>query len=114
MFDFFVEEVELPIDSDDQVVWRFAQSNDMILLTANRSMKRKNSLEQVMRGESTHKSRPVITIGNVDRLITEADYRESCVNRLSLVPFLQNGFTTKTDHFPTICVGWFIKTHRQF
>jgi predicted nuclease of predicted toxin-antitoxin system len=43
------EEVGLSIDSDDRVVWQSAQSNQMILLTANRSMKGKNSLEQVMK-----------------------------------------------------------------
>ena len=36
--------MSLPIDSDDRVVWRLAQSNQMILLTANRSMKGENSL----------------------------------------------------------------------
>jgi predicted nuclease of predicted toxin-antitoxin system len=39
------EEVELAIDSDDRVVWQFAQANQMVLLTANRSMKGKNSQE---------------------------------------------------------------------
>ncbi|EKF04357.1 hypothetical protein FDUTEX481_02036 [Tolypothrix sp. PCC 7601] len=37
----------------------FAQSNQMILLTANRSMKGENSLEQVMREEITPTSLPV-------------------------------------------------------
>jgi predicted nuclease of predicted toxin-antitoxin system len=76
------EEVGLSIDSDDRVVWQFAQANQMILLTANRSMKGKNSLEQVMREENTSTSLPVVTIGNIDRLLAEPDYRESCVNRL--------------------------------
>ncbi|NMG10270.1 ACP S-malonyltransferase [Brasilonema sp. UFV-L1] len=76
------EEVELPIDSNDRVVWRFAQANQMILLTANRSMKGKNSLEQVMREENTPTSLPVVTIGNIDRLLAEPDYRERCVNCL--------------------------------
>lgn len=50
---FMFEEVGLSMDSDDRVVWRCAQENQMILLTANRSMKGKNSLEQVMREENT-------------------------------------------------------------
>ncbi|WP_223257294.1 DUF5615 family PIN-like protein [Phormidesmis priestleyi] len=49
-------EMELSIASDDRVVWRLAQENQMILLTANRSMKGKDSLEQVMREESTSAS----------------------------------------------------------
>jgi hypothetical protein len=30
------DQVQLPINSSDRVVWRFAQENQMILLTANR------------------------------------------------------------------------------
>ena len=76
------EEVGLPIDSNDRTVWEFAQSNQMILLTANRSMKGKNSLEQVIREENTSTSLPVVTIGSIDRLLTEPGYGERCVNRL--------------------------------
>ena len=54
----------------------------MMLLTANRSMKGKDSLEQVMREENTPSSQPVITITNVDQLLTDAEYRERCVERL--------------------------------
>jgi hypothetical protein len=54
----------------------------MILLTAHRSIKGKNSLEQVMRQENTSTSLPFVTIGNIDRLLAEPDYRERCVNRL--------------------------------
>lgn len=76
------EEVGLEVNSDDRVVWRCAQANKMILLTANRSMKGKDSLEQVMREENTATSLPVITIGNIDRLLAEPEYRDRCVNRL--------------------------------
>jgi predicted nuclease of predicted toxin-antitoxin system len=76
------EELELEVDSDDRVVWRCAQANEMILLTANRSMEGKDSLEQVMREENTATSLPVITIGNIDRLLAEPEYRDRCVNRL--------------------------------
>ena len=75
-------EIDLPINSDDRVVWRLAQENQMILLTANRSMKGKDSLEQVMREENTAISLPVITIGNADRLLNDSEYREQCVERL--------------------------------
>jgi hypothetical protein len=75
-------EINLPIDSDDRVVWRLAQKNQMILLTANRSMKGKNSLEQVMREENASESLPVITISNADRLLNESEYRNRCVEKL--------------------------------
>jgi predicted nuclease of predicted toxin-antitoxin system len=76
------EEVELEINSNDRRVWQCAQANDMILLTANRSMNGKDSLEQVMREENTSISLPVLTVGSIDRLLAEPEYREHCVNRL--------------------------------
>jgi hypothetical protein len=76
------DEMKLPISIDDRVVWQLAQSNQMILLTANRSMKGANSLEQVMREEITSTSLPVITIGNADRLLNDPEYRERCATRL--------------------------------
>jgi len=71
----------LSIESSDRIVWRYAQENQMMILTANRNMKGKDSLEQVMREENTANSFPVITIGNLDRL-DEVDYRERYVERL--------------------------------
>lgn len=75
------DQVQLPINSKDRVVWRFAQENQMILLTANRSMNDEDSLEQVLREENSQTSFPVVTIANVDRIV-ERDYRERCVERL--------------------------------
>lgn len=75
-------EIELSIDSNDRVVWRLAQQNQMILLTANRSMKGKDSLEQVMREESTPTSLPVITVSNSERLLNDSEYRGRCVESL--------------------------------
>lgn len=75
------EEVGLSVDSNDRIVWRFAQENQMILLTANRSMKGENSLEQVIREENAPYSFPVLTIGNINR-IDERDYRNRCADRI--------------------------------
>jgi predicted nuclease of predicted toxin-antitoxin system len=76
------EQVGLAETSDDRLVWRYVQANQLILITANRSMKGKDSLEQVMREENTSTSLPVVTIGNIDRLMAEPEYRERCVDRL--------------------------------
>ena len=81
------EEIGLSVASDDRVVWRFAQTNNMILLTANRSMKGKNSLEKVMREENTSTSLPVVTIGNADRVLSNSNYRNLCVDQLSKIIF---------------------------
>jgi hypothetical protein len=75
-------EIELSIDSNDRVVWRLAQENQMILLTANRSMKGKDSLEQVMREENIPTSLPVITVSNSERLLNDSEYRGRCVESL--------------------------------
>jgi hypothetical protein len=75
-------EMNLSIDSDDRVVWRLAQENQMILLTANRSMRGKDSLEQVMREENSSESLPVITVSNADRLLNDSEYRGRCVESL--------------------------------
>jgi hypothetical protein len=75
-------EVDLEIDSNDRVVWRLAQEKQMILLTANHSMKGRDLLEQVMREESTLNSLPVFTIANADRLLNDVDYRGRCVESL--------------------------------
>ncbi len=76
------KEMNLSIDSNDQVVWRIAQANQMILLTANRSMKDEDSLEQVLREENTVDSLPLITIGDADRFLTDRAYRNRCVDRI--------------------------------
>jgi len=75
------EDVGLPRDSSDLFVWNFAQQNQMILITANRNMKGKTSLEQTIREKNTDLSLLVVTISNVDRL-DEKVYREKCVASL--------------------------------
>jgi hypothetical protein len=74
-------DVGLPVDSDDRTVWRFVQTQRMILLTNNRSMKGPDSLEQTIREEGTATTLPVITIGSLERL-DEKLYREQCAIRL--------------------------------
>ena len=74
-------EVGLPFNSSDRNVWRFAQAQQMLLLTDNRSMKGADSLEQTLRDENAPTSLPVITIGSINRL-DERGYREECVERL--------------------------------
>ncbi|MCY7393717.1 MAG: DUF5615 family PIN-like protein [Leptolyngbyaceae cyanobacterium CAN_BIN12] len=74
-------EAGLSMESSDRVVWRYAQENQMMILTANRNMKGEDSLEQVMREENTADLFPVLTIGDLDRL-DEFDYRDQCVERL--------------------------------
>lgn len=76
------KEMNLSIDSSDRIVWRLAQTNQMILLTANRSMKGEDSLEQVLREENKADSFPVITIADADRLLVDRVYRNHCVDSI--------------------------------
>jgi hypothetical protein len=67
----YFDEIELPITSSDRLVWKFAQENQMILLTANRSMKGEDSLEQVLREECLPTSLPVVTLATHIPLVNE-------------------------------------------
>jgi hypothetical protein len=74
-------DVGLPDTSTDRTVWRFAQQHNMFLLTANRKMRGKDSLQRTLREENHPAALPVITISRVDRMIS-AEYRERCAVRL--------------------------------
>lgn len=73
--------IGLSADNSDRVVWRFTQTNGMLLLTANRNAKGKDSLEEVMREENSSTSFPIVTIADPDR-VNKYNYRERCVERL--------------------------------
>lgn len=74
-------EAKLADNSSDRIVWRFAQENQMILLTANRRMKGVDNLEQTIREENNSTSLPVLTIGSLNRF-SDREYREQCAVRL--------------------------------
>ena len=75
-------DVGLSTDGSDRDVWRFAQKQQLILLTGNRNKDGEDSLEQTIRNENTPTSLPVITVSVVDRL-EEHIYREQCAERLA-------------------------------
>jgi predicted nuclease of predicted toxin-antitoxin system len=82
--------VNLSYSSTDREVWRFAQRHGMILLTGNRNMKDEDSLEQTIRDENMPTSLPVLTIGNVDRML-QKEYRDRCESRLlEIIFYLDN------------------------
>ncbi len=80
------EEVGLLENSSDRLVWQVAQTNQMIIVTANRNMKGDDSLEQVIREDNTMRSLPIVTISNKERL-DEQIYRERCASRLVEILF---------------------------
>jgi hypothetical protein len=76
-----LRQVGLSRDSTDREVWRFAQSQEMLLLTNNRNSDGADSLEATIREESTLMSLPVLTVGNLDRL-GDIRYRRRCAARI--------------------------------
>ncbi|MGH9841537.1 MAG: ACP S-malonyltransferase [Blastocatellia bacterium] len=69
----FFEGTPLNPESDDTTVWRFAQSEGMILLTYNRNEDDETSLTATIRQENTSSSLPVLTIANQSR-VKELNY----------------------------------------
>ncbi len=94
-------DVGLAENSNDRVVWRFAQANRMFLLTGNRSDHEPDSLERTIREESTPDSLPVLTVGNVNRIKRERIYREKCADRIAeIFSDLENHLGTSRIFLP--------------
>jgi hypothetical protein len=74
-------EMNLPHNSTDRVIWRFAQANQTYLLTDNRNMEGDDSLEQTIREENNETSLPVLTISRSDQMMNQS-YREACAAQL--------------------------------
>jgi len=74
-------EVGLSRNSADRLVWRWAQANNMLLLTGNRNMRGEDSLQRTLNEENHAAALPVLTLGRVDRM-SDAAYRLRCAARL--------------------------------
>ena len=77
----YFAEAGLPVDSPDRAIWRFMQSQQMFLLTANRNDEGDDSLERAMQEENSPTALPVITIGRPKK-IREQEYAKKCADRL--------------------------------
>jgi hypothetical protein len=76
-------DVELDISADDKEVWQFCQENGDLLLTGNRTASDgARSLEYTIRHYFKEDSLPVITIGNLDRVMTDPTYCWRCAENL--------------------------------
>ena len=81
-------EVGLRRKADDETVWRFCQEHGYLLLTGNRSGKDGQiSLELTIRRLVTSESLPVITIGNLGRVLARPEYRKQCADKLAEIVF---------------------------
>ena len=85
--------VGLQDKAKDEAVWRFCQEREYILLTGNRTTTDKEkSLERVIRRLVTPDSLPVITIGNLDRVLPDPAYRIRCAERLAEIVYDLDNF----------------------
>lgn len=72
----------IPTNTPDRDLWRLCQQRTIILITANRNDDGPDSLAATIRDEGTPDSLPVITIGNIDRLMASREYAERAMVKL--------------------------------
>src|SRR5208283_2772487 len=70
------EDLGLPHNLPDDILWRIVQARDIILFTGNRNQHGPNSLEAAIRAGNTPASLPVITLANPKRFIADRSYAE--------------------------------------
>ncbi|MEM7534812.1 MAG: DUF5615 family PIN-like protein [Chloroflexota bacterium] len=79
-----IDEVGLYYGADDETVWRFCQKHGYILVTGNRTTKDGHqSLEMVVQDLVGPTSIPVLTIGDLDRVLNDREYCERCAEGLA-------------------------------
>jgi hypothetical protein len=75
-------DVGLPGTASDEVVWRFCQERELVLITANRNHEGGDSLEAVVRRLGTTESLPVMTIADGSRFLADRDDAEAAAEKL--------------------------------
>lgn len=76
------EEFGLSKGTPDDQIWEFCQSQQIYLITDNRTADRADSLEATIRARNLPTSLPVFTISDVDRFRTEREYMVAFANKL--------------------------------
>ena len=77
-------DVGLSYSADDEVVWRLCQKENYLLLTGNRrTVDGEDSLELTIRRLYTPNISPVVTIGDLQRVLRDRNYCERCAERLA-------------------------------
>lgn len=81
-------DIDLPVSAADEMVWKLCQDKGYLLLTGNRTNDDKEkSLEFAIRTLMTPNSFPVVTIGNLKRVIPDPEYRRKCAERLAEIVY---------------------------
>jgi hypothetical protein len=72
----------LPSTTPDDELWRLCQQKGIVLVTANRNADGPDSLEAVIRAENGPDHLPVLTIGDVDRVLDSREYATQAAEQL--------------------------------
>jgi hypothetical protein len=76
------DDLGLPLDSSDRVIWRTCQDQSLVLITGNRNADEPDSLELVIRIENKAASLPVVTLANSERVLNDRIYAEKTAEKL--------------------------------
>lgn len=74
----------LPDNLSDQEIWRFVQTNQLLLITNNRNDENETSLQATIRRENRPDALPIVTVSDKDSL-TLADYRQRVAHSLAAI-----------------------------
>ncbi len=82
------EQTGLAKGTGDETIWHFCQENNCLLITGNRTgSDGEKALEFVIRRLITPTSLPVLTIGNMKRVMRDRNYCIACAQRLADIIF---------------------------
>ena len=71
----------LPANLPDQEIWRFVQTQRLLLITNNRNEDSPHSLEATIRRDNSPDCLPIFTIGDLDKFRKNRDYAERVLER---------------------------------
>ena len=88
----FVYFPETPLDesSDDTAIWRYAQTQHLLLLTDNRNRRGDDSLQATIERENHPQALPVLTVSSKERL-SDPEYRSRVAEGIAdVIIYLDN------------------------
>jgi hypothetical protein len=77
-----LQDVGLPANSPDAVVWDLCQRRDLVLITGNRNLEGPDALEAVIRTRGNSQHLPVFTLADRARILRDPVYADRVVARL--------------------------------
>jgi hypothetical protein len=70
-------------EASDRELWSLCQQQQLLLLTANRNRRGKDSLQAVLDELNNVTSLPILTLSNANRVLADSVYRELCAYRIA-------------------------------